>query len=506
VASLDDLLVPRDRDTLTAILLAYLQGEGFPVTDYNAGGVALTIMQAVTTGLLDREGLIHYLVSGGYLDLAAALTDANGNPVESWCEWLADQQFNVQRSAATFTQKNLTLTCAAGSGPVTRAAGQIRAVSQAGNYYVNTASVTTPNGSSTTGIFQAETSGPINDATGTIDTLSTPLSGVTVVDALAAYGVPVNNITGSGSITPSSGRATNPASSWRVQITQSGNRGGVVPAYYTITEYKSDGTVTTTAAAAVPTSLTLGSIDSTIDLTLAFANGSSGVSFLAGNTWYIGTPGPATVQIGAPQETLTALVQRCRDRWPALSAIPTEGRYVAWARQCSTENHLGINRIRTSPSTLVSGLVYVYLADYGGAPSAGSISAVQDYFDRRQTDTDIATAAAASAVTVAPSGYVWCRKGKTGIVQAAAITAWNNYLASIPIGGEEGITLTAGKSGIVRCSKLEEILMDAGAYDTSSLQLNSGGVDVDLQITIAQVPASSTLGLLDPAMVWAEVA
>jgi Baseplate J-like protein. len=505
VASLDDLLVPRDRDTLTAILLAYLQGEGFPVTDYNAGGVALTILQAVTTGLLDRENLIRYLVSGGFLDLAAALTDANGNPVEDWCEMLADQQFNCQRAPATFTQKNLTLTCATGSGPVTRAAGQLRAVSQAGNYYVNTTSLTVPNGSTTTAIFQAETSGPINDATGTIDTLSTPVSGVTVLDDLASYSVPVDNIAGSGSITPSASGTTNPASSWLVQITQSGNLGGPNPAYYTITEYKSDGTHTTSAADVISSTLTLASIDSAIDLTLTFANGGSGVAFLAGDTYYINTPGPATVQMGSTEETLSALVQRCRDRWPALSAIPTEGRYAAWARQCSTDQHLGINRIRTAPSELVHGLVYVYLADYSGAPSAETLAIIQLYFDARQTDTDRATAAAASAVVVAPSGNVWCRKGKTGIVQAAAIAAWNAYLASIPIGGETAISLTYGNSGVVRCSKLEEILMDAGAYEASGLQLNSSGIDVDLQITAAQVPTSSTLGLLDPAMVWAEV-
>jgi len=286
VASLDDLLVPRSRDTLTAILLAYLQGEGFPVTDYNAGGVALTILQAMTTGLLDRENLIRYLVSGGFLDLAAALTDANGNPGVDWCELLADQQFNCQRAPSTFTQKTLTLTCATGSGPVTRAAGQLRAVSQAGNYYVNTASLTVPNGSSTTAIFQAEISGPINDATGTIDTLSTPVAGVTVIDALGPYSVPVDNITGNGSISPSSGSTTNPASAWLVQITQSGNLGGGNPAYYTVTEYKSDGTHTTSTADAIPTTLSLASIDSAIDLTLTFANGGSGVSFLAGDTYY----------------------------------------------------------------------------------------------------------------------------------------------------------------------------------------------------------------------------
>ena len=111
---------------------------------------------------------------------------------------------------------------------------------------------------------------------------------------------------------------------------------------------------------------------------------------------------------------------------------------------------------------------------------------------------------AAESLTVVPSGHVWCKTGGTATVQPAAIAAWNAYLASIPIGGETGIALTYGHSGVVRCSKLDEILMNAGAYETSDLQLNGAGVDIDLQITATQVPAS-VLGVLDPAMVWAEV-
>jgi hypothetical protein len=42
--------------------------------------------------------------------------------------------------------------------------------------------------------------------------------------------------------------------------------------------------------------------------------------------------------------------------------------------------------------------------------------------------------------------------------------------------------------------------MDAGAYDTSDLQLNGGGVDADLWLTSAQVPASA--GLL--GLTWGE--
>jgi len=330
-------------------------------------------------------------VAGGFLDLAAALVDASGAPVESWAETLAEQTYNLARAPAAFTRAYIVLNCAAGSGPVMRAAGELRARSAAGNYYISIESASIRDNGATRVLFQADESGAIIDPPGGID-LVTPLSGVTC----------------------------------------------------------------TIEAASV---------------------------------------------VGGPIEPLPALVQRCRDRWPALSAIPTEARYAAWTRQCSTDHRLGIQRITTAPSEEVAGQVVVYVADAGGTASVEQIAVLQSYMNARRADElETVAVVAAESLTVVPSGAVWCRAGSKAIVQAAAVDAWNAYLASIPIGGEM-------PNHCIRCSRLEQILMDAGAFDTGSLQLNNGGVGIDiLNMGAHQVPASSALGLLDPAqMQWSEV-
>jgi hypothetical protein len=149
----------------------------------------------------------------------------------------------------------------------------------------------------------------------------------------------------------------------------------------------------------------------------------------------------------------------------------------------------------------VAGVVNVYLADYGGVPDTGTITLVQEYFDLRQTDIERAVAQKAAVLTIVPSGNIYVKQGHLALVQNAAVSAWNAYLAAIPIGGEM-------PNHCIRCSKLEQIIMDAGAFDTDGLQLNSHGVGADiLNIGANYVPASSALGLLDPACVnWYEVA
>jgi hypothetical protein len=76
----------------------------------------------------------------------------------------------------------LLLTCTAGPGPYTRAAGEIVAYAPAtGNKYTNVASVTIPDGGSVTAVFQAESPGlGYNDAAGSIIALVTPMPGVSV--------------------------------------------------------------------------------------------------------------------------------------------------------------------------------------------------------------------------------------------------------------------------------------------------------------------------------------
>jgi hypothetical protein len=492
VASLDDLLVPRNRDTIEALLLSTLQADGFPVTDWYVGGVARTILKMVATGLLDRETLIAYIAAGGFLDLAATLTDADGNPVESWLEMLAAQQYDRTRGEASFTRKALTLTCATGAGPIVRSAGDLTAVSQAGNYYVNTDSITVPDGASVVATFQAQSPGLVIDATGTIDSLTTPLPGLAVADRQSQFSVPIRFWSGTGSITPSASGTPSPTRTLKVTIASTGRIDGIGAA---VAQFKVDiyanGTVTSLGPFTITATYVQG------DVTLTFADGSAGSnSFIGGDTWFVSTPGEPTLQTGAEKETLPALAQRCHDMFPALSAIPTEGKYAAWARQCSFDNALGINRVVTSPSALVAGVVNVYVADASGTAQPATVSALQDYIDKRSVDIERANVASASSVVVNVSGRAWARRLSIASVKVAAKAAWNAYLASVPIGGDK-------PKGIVRCSRLDQILQEAGVYNSENLQLNSNGVDVDLQLDPDEVPAASANGTDD--LTWYEV-
>jgi hypothetical protein len=489
VATLDDLLVPRSRDTIEALLLSTLQAEGFPVTDWQAGGVARTLLKMIATGLLDRETLIQYLAAGGYLDLAAVLVDANGTPVESWLVVLAEQMYGITRAAATYTKKSITLTCTSGPGPYTRAAGQLVAVSQAGNYYTNVAEVTIPDGGSTIAVFQAQTPGSgVSDATGTIDELVTPLPGVSIVDAQTQFSVPSEFRVGSGTITPSATGTPSPARTIKFQCTTSGQLSGST-AYYKITTYTNG-----VAAEFGPYQMT-SSTYAQGDVTLTFADGSSGTSFVAGDILYVSTPGEPTIQNGTDEETLASLAQRCRDRWPSLSAIPTESKYAAWVRQCSIDSSLGINRVSTAPSNTVAGYVNVYVADQTGTATPETVTALQAYIDKRTVDIERAVVNEASGKTITVTGTAQVKRGQLATVKAAAKAAWATYLAEIPIGGDL-------PGGIVKYAKLWETLMDAGCYDAVSLQMNAGIVDVVLAADeVPTVAASGTDNLT-----WVEVA
>jgi hypothetical protein len=492
VPTLSDLLVPRDRDTIEAILLSTLQAEKFPVTDWYVGGVARTILKMLATGLLDRETLIGYIAAGGFLDLAAALEDPTGQPIEGWLVMLADQQYDQQRAPATFTRKLLTLTCASGSGPYTRAAGELRAISQSGNYYVNADAITVPDGSSVQSVFQCESPGLVMDATGSIDTLTTPLPGLSVIDAQSKFSVPIQFWIGTGHLTANATGTPSPARTVKVTIVSSG-RVGEATAKFDIYSVDSSGvgTVSSVGPFTVAATVTQG------DAWIAFVDGPSSTnSFIGGDTWFVSTPGEPTLQNGAEEESLVALAHRCRDRWPSLSLIPTEGKYAAWARQCSVESALGVNRIISTPSTTVAGVLNVYIADATGAATSATVTAVQNYIDKRSVDIERANVASASAVTITVSGIAYAKRSQIVAVKAAAKRAWNAYLATAPIGGDK-------PKGIVRCSRLDQILQEAGAYNSELLNINSGGTDADLHLSANQVPAASTGGTDD--ITWYEV-
>ena len=500
--TLTELLSPRSRQTLEAMLLAVLQqspiegqpGVSFPVTDWNPGAFERVDLKMVATGLLDREDTIKMLTASGFLDLAATLVDSDGNPVEGWMEKLAEQWYRRARNGATYTRQVLTLTCTTGPGPYTRAAGEIVAMSPVtGNRYTNEASVTIPDGGTVTAVFKSEGPGlQTPDASGTIIVLVTPgLPGVTVTNAQTVAGIPASYLTGSGALAVSSTTITSNARSVKLTFTASG-RVSDSSAKVLVTVYQGTAVVTT---GPLPAGDTL----SQDDLTITMTDGPAGTtSYNEGDTWIVSVPGTPLLQAGADKETLASLAQRCRDRWAELSATPTANRYMAMVRDCESANHIGISKVATKPSDLVAGLEEIYIAGPSSTATPAQVATVQNWVDLHVGQVDAANVIAATELPIVLGGTVECRRGTIANVQALADQAWAQYIAGMDIGGDK-------PKGLVKLLKLEKILDTAGAYNASALTINGNASDASLA-ALQCASVDDTHGLPSTGLTWLEVA
>lgn len=497
--TLAELLTPRDRDTLEALLLSVLQGAtiegepgGFPVTDWIEGGFERTFTKMVATGLLDREDTIRMVTAGGFLGLASTLVDADGNLVEGWMEILAAQGYGRVRTDATYTRQVLTLTCTSGPGPYTRGAGELVAYSPVtGNKYVNVAEVTIPDGGSVTAIFQAEAPGVgYQDAIGTILALVTPLPGVSVTNAATVAGVPASYLTGSGSIAVSSTDITATRRTVKLTFT-TGGRADDSSAAFTCTVYQG-GTATTTGPHTATATYTQG------DLELTLTDGAEGTqSFNAGDIWIVGVPGTPIIQVGADKETLAALALRCQDRFAEQAVIPTGNRFEGWVRACEAAQHLGVVKVKATPSLTVNSIEDVYIAGTTATATPTQVAAVQAYLDERSGQVDYANVVAAEAVAVALGGTIRCRRGTLATVQAAADLAWAAYISALALGGEQ-------PGGLVKLLALENVMHDAGAFNATGLTLNAAAADLVLTAVQCATLDGST-GLPSQGMTWQEI-
>jgi hypothetical protein len=501
MTTLAELLQPRTRTTFEAMLLAVLQsapiegmpGTSFPVTDWEVGGFERTHMKMIATGMLDREDTIKFLTASGFLSLAASLVDADGNPVEGWMELLAAQTYLLDRTPAGYSQQLLTLSCTDGPGPYTREAGELVAYApNTGNRYRNVASVTIPNNGTVTAIFQAEGPGVgYVDSIGTILALTTPLPGVSVTNAATPAGRASEYLTGSGSIAITSTVITTSLRTVKLLFTSAG-RLSDSSAKFTCTVYQGTD-VTTTGPFTAAATFTQG------DLVLALTDGASGTqSFNVGDEWIVGLPGTPLIQAGADKETLANLAQRCQDRWPSLSDIPTGNRFAGWVRECEAAQHLGVTKVMTEPSSTVAGIENVYIAGTTATASPAQVAAVQAFIDQRAGQIDGGNVIAASALPIALSGNVKVRRGTMAAVKAAADLAWAGYIAGLDLGGEP-------PEGLVKLLALENVLNDAGSYNASSLTLNAAAADVVLLPYQCATVAESPDGLPSLALAWLEI-
>lgn len=502
-ATLAELLGTRTVADEEQLLLSVFQSEGFPVSDWNVGGAARTMAKAIANGLYDKSQLIEKVTAGGLVPLAKALKDANGAEVREWLDLLAVGFYDLYRFEATRTVQRCTLECQAGLGPLTVSAGFIVRAPSTGNRYTYQGSdvVVPDGGTNTIDVIAEEAGSTYADPAGSITEIVTPLPGLTVSNPAEPFGGldtssrarKTVGAQGTGYITPTSSPAPALIRSYTVTVTASGNAGtsGTVQIDYTANG------VTTAAATLSPIPTTYAGLGDGI--TLAFANG-AGAGFIVGDVHTFQTPGTPILQQGSDTETNEALAQRCFGRWPSLALNAIQDKYVAWIRQCSLENGYGIEKITVRPSATVAGVADILVATATGAPSGGTVTALQTYVNARDGIVDKGSVVAASNANVTPAGTVTVKDSDLASVQAAADEAWRVYVAALDIGGD----VRTGTPGVVRLNELAQALMDAGAIDVTGLQLNGAATNLALAYNeVAVIPAGGPPSI---ALTWATVA
>lgn len=166
-----ELITPKSADTLRTELLARLAAAGFPVTAWQTGGAARTLVQVDVVTLAELYDLV------ALIGRAWSLDDAEND----WLTLHALSRFNLTRIPASFAKHVVRLTVASGAGPYSINPGQL-VVSTAGGVRLrstNTGVVTISSAQTVDFTVQAETAGIAGNNT-PVALITPALAGVTM--------------------------------------------------------------------------------------------------------------------------------------------------------------------------------------------------------------------------------------------------------------------------------------------------------------------------------------
>lgn len=171
ISSVTEILTAKTADQLVAEQLAVMAAADppLPVTAYQPGSVALTLIDSDCDALAD----VHVAVA--QLGASAFLGEATGD----WLTLRAKSTFDLERILATYTRGTVTLACTALAGPETITPGALVITTPSGLLYrsTNATNVVVPNGGTAPIAIRAEGAGTDYNVS---------LAGATIVTPAAA--------------------------------------------------------------------------------------------------------------------------------------------------------------------------------------------------------------------------------------------------------------------------------------------------------------------------------
>ena len=478
--TLQQLLAPLTEPQVRARLLSFLQAGGIPaISEWapNPTGLEMTWVTMVSQAINDLAQ------SGAPEEKQIAAIAASGLLKYAFGDWLtlrAGSFYLLPRDQATKTTFTWKLSSVLTAPPYTFQVGDVVLVGTSGRHYVSTASGTLQPGTAIQMPFAAEAEGA--DYNDQVFFLATAFAGVSVSPGGGDFTPVVHSGSSTGRISP---RRTT----------------GAVPTAHTFTiriETAGEvGTATWSLAIDGGAFAAMGVLVSSVALTggtsIDIGPGGLSPSFVAGDVFVFSTPGtPGYVQ-GLDEESDDALVKRCLARWVSLSLNVLKATVELWTHAA----YPAASRVQVTAGRPDNngppGRFVVSVADSRGAIDQAVANTIAAYIRPKlslATGEDVVVVSA-TTLPVTTRGNVKVSAEQVTAVQQAAQVAWVKYLGTVGIGGE------------VLLSKLEEIIMDAGAIDVGDVTTPTlNNVAANLQLGAGQVPVDGNATGLAGALTW----
>ena len=481
----EDLLTAEAQATIRARYVSNLGADGLPTASWapsSVGGWESLRLDMVSGALASlASARVAALVSGRLLEIA---TD---DPLTGYfLTYLGLRFYKLVKRQATTTIQNIALTAAPTASSNTFADGDLWVKSPTtGNRYRLTLptgqTVTLGPGDTVNAPFYAENPGSAyDDVAGTVTQMVTAKAGISCINVRPTAFRPTR-ATGMSTGQISGTFTTDPLySAVRIRIDVPGDIG---VGYFS---WSTNSGLTWTNGGVLPASFSVPGGGS-----LAFANGIT-PSFQQGAIFTLRVA-DCFLQRGGDAETDDAFRSRCRNRYPALSLVPTQGSVELWSQAASVE----VVRVSSDADPNIPGGILVTVASQTGPATPIAQEAVEDFIRAKlgfagipapATPTVPGSTSPAESVQISSAPVYPVAAGATVTVpaslmagaKAGADQAWDAYLASIPIGNG---------TAVIEFERFRTILGDLGAVDVQAIFINNQTTDIVVLPGFVTAPA-----------------
>lgn len=442
----------------------------FPITDWESGGVARTLLESDAVSIADLAGnAIPDIAGGGLVDYATS----------DWLTLLSDQVYENDRYNPTATQGLVVLTLAVAAPTLTINPGDIVVANSSGSglgvyLFSNSTGTTLTAGNSIALNFIAQQPGSAyNLSNGVLTVLKTPKPGLSVNNPAPGISAVVHSGGGSGTVTA----AGTPLGNFSVviQITASGGLG--VGAFQVSVDggsnFSSPLTIPPSGSYAVP--LPSGTAETGADVTFAgtFTSGDT-YSFTAYSSWVLIS--------GQDEESVIALQGRDKNKWSGLGLGGGTSATFDYLARSAPGGGSEVVKTSVAASLANPGQINLVVAGANGPVSSAALSAIQTYVASLTGLTAKTNTSNVSQQTVNIVAQVFVRAAQLAAAQAAISTAFAELAAATHIGG------------VLTAASCEAALFQTTAGVTDVF-MTSPTPNTDIQLPDATVPLFNLAGI-----------